>query len=88
MVEALPMRFSDGTRLQRITKIHDDGDALTLDLILVDANLRSVWDSRRRIATAFGDVKVISRDSLIRMKALAGRERDIGDIRRLEDLDR
>jgi len=87
-VEALPMRFSDGMELRRTTKIDEDGDVVTLDLLLVDANLEPIWDSRLRIETGFGSVWVVSRDALIRMKALAGREQDLGDIRRLEDLDR
>ena len=35
-----------------------------------------------------GETWVISRAALIRMKTWAGREQDIADIRRLEDLDR
>ena len=87
-IEAMPMRFSDGMEVRRTTKIDDDGDTLTLDLILVDANLQPIWDSRQRIATDFGQVWVVSREGLIQMKAWAGRERDLGDIRRLEELDR
>jgi len=86
--EALPMRFTDGMELRRTTKIDDDGDVLTLDLLIVNANLQPVWDSRLEIETDFGKVWVVSREGLIKMKALAGREQDLGDIRRLEDLDR
>ena len=74
--------------VRRTTKIDDDGDTLTLDLILVNGNLQAIWDSRLRLESELGHVSVISREGLIQMKTWAGRERDIGDIRRLEDLDR
>lgn len=87
-VEAFPMRFSDGVEVRRTTKIDDDGDTLTLDLLLVDENLEPIWETRLRVEADVGDVWVISREALIKMKTWAGRERDIGDIRSLEELDR
>jgi Nucleotidyltransferase of unknown function (DUF6036) len=90
LFEALPIRFSDGMELRRVTKIEEaePHETLTLDLLLVDHNLEQVWSSRRRLESELGAIWVISRDALIRMKTWAGRERDIADIRRLEDLDR
>jgi len=44
--------------------------------------------ARRRLEADFGAMWVISRDALIRMKTWAGRDRDLADIRRLEELDR
>ena len=61
---------------------------LTLDLLLVNENLEPVWASRERVATERGDVWVVSRHGLIEMKAWAGREQDLADIRRLRELDR
>jgi acetolactate synthase regulatory subunit len=86
-VEALPMRFSDGLEIRRVVRA-DGPELLTLDLLLVDRNLESVWASRHRIATERGEFWVVSRDGLIQMKAWAGREQDLADIRRLRELDR
>ena len=86
-VQALPMRFSDGLEVRRTTKVEAD-ELLTLDLLLVNANLEPVWASRERVLTAGGDVWVVSRAGLIEMKAWAGREQDLADIRRLRELDR
>ncbi len=87
-LEAQPMRFSDGMELRRLTKVESDGAYLTLDLILVDENLRSAWESR--MALEFGErkLRVISRDALIAMKAAANRPQDLADIASLRELDR
>jgi len=86
-LEALPLRFRDGMELRRLTKIAD-GDHLTLDLILVDASLLPVWESRERIETEAGAVWVAGREALIQMKLAAGRPQDVYDIERLQELDR
>ena len=86
-VQALPMRFSDGLEVRRSSKV-DATVMLTLDLQLVNENLEPVWASRERVATERGDVWVVSRQGLIEMKAWAGREQDLADIRRLRELDR
>jgi hypothetical protein len=85
--QALPMLFSDGLEVRRSTKL-DAAEMLTLDLLLVNQNLESVWASRERVPTERGDVWVVSRNGLIDMKAWAGREQDLADIRRLRELDR
>ena len=86
-VQALPMRFSDGLEVRRSSKV-DAPVMLALDLLLVNENLEPVWASRERVATERGDVWVVSRQGLIEMKAWAGREQDLADIRRLRELDR
>ncbi len=90
LIEALPIRFSDGMEIRRLSKIEeaDPHETLTLDLLLVDRNLEEVWNSRLRLETELGALWVISRTALIRMKTWAGRERDLADIRRLQELDR
>lgn len=85
--EALPITFQDGMKLRRVTKIAGN-EALTLDLILVDAHLEPVWRTRSPVATEVGVVKVISREGLIQMKTEANRPQDIGDIIRLIEQDR
>jgi hypothetical protein len=86
-VGALPRRFSDGLVVRRSTKV-DAVELLTLDLLVVNENLESVWASRERVQTERGAVWVVSRAGLIGMKAWAGREQDLADIRRLQELDR
>jgi hypothetical protein len=86
-IPALPMTFSDGMRLQRVSKI-EGGVLLTIDLILVDANLEPAWSSRQSLPFRGEQLRVISRQALIQMKAAAGRPRDAVDIQSLEELDR
>jgi hypothetical protein len=85
--EAFPMKFRDGAELRRVTRLQGD-ELMTLDLLLVDANLQPVWQSRLTVVTEAGPVRVVSREALLRMKAAAGRPQDIGDIQRLTELDR
>jgi hypothetical protein len=84
---SLPMTFSDGMSVQRISKV-EQGEALSLDLILVNADLEPIWTSRQQLATDQGTLWVISRDALIQMKLAAGRTRDIADVESLRELDR
>lgn len=86
-VRALPMRFSDGMEVRRVSRI-EGRELLTLDLLVVNANLEEVWRSRCKVSTLDGSVSVISRDALVQMKAWAGRPQDAADIERLRDLDR
>jgi hypothetical protein len=86
-LRALPMTFRDGMQLQRVSKI-EDGALLTLDLILVDANLEPVWTSRVKLELDGAPIWVISRAALIQMKIAAGRPQDVADIEKLEELDR
>ncbi len=85
--DAIPMKFADGMELWRVTRLEEE-QMLTLDLLLVNANLLSVWESRLTILTEAGPVKVVSRDALLRMKAASGRPQDLADIARLTEIDR
>jgi hypothetical protein len=86
-LEGLPFEFKDGTTMQRLNKI-DGGHLMTVDLILVNDNLESVWATRMCLPFADRQVTVISRDALIAMKAGAARPQDIADIQNLKDMDR
>lgn len=86
-LRALPMTFKDGMQLQRVSKL-DAGALLTIDFILVDANLEPVWASRQALELAGAPIWVISRQALIQMKVAAGRPQDALDIQSLEELDR
>lgn len=87
-LDALPLEFKDGTSVHRVNKIDAAGDLMTVDLMLVDPNLESVWASRVRLPFGDGQVSVISRDALIGMKARAARPHDLMDIQNLKDGDR
>lgn len=84
---AAPMRFPDGMRIQRVSRVHE-AEVLTVDLLLVDENTRPAWDSRVVFHTEEGDVCVVGRDALMAMKAWAGRPQDLYDIQRLQGDDR
>jgi hypothetical protein len=83
---AAPMWVGAGIEVRRVTKISGE-QALTLDLLLVNEGLQDVWSSRQRVASTEGALWVISREGLIQMKAQAGRDQDLADIRRLQELD-
>jgi hypothetical protein len=85
-VIANPMKFGDGTELCRTTKFQQ-GEQLTLDLLLVSEE-EPDWQGRQRLPFGAGLVTVVSRATLIQMKARAARPQDLADIAKLQDLDR
>jgi len=86
-VEGLPLSFDQGAfELRRISKIDKESrELITLDFILATDAYRDVWETREVVETEFGNMKVVSRDGLIKMKLLAGRDRDLLDIKELEE---
>ena len=83
-LEALPTTFSgSGITVQRLSRVAT-GQILTLDLILGDGPLASVWATRERHETSRGPVWVVSRQGLVTMKLAAGRPQDLADLARLE----
>jgi hypothetical protein len=85
-IEALPMSFHDGTEI-RVSK-PGAGALLTLDLLLVTPNLDPAWQSRLRVPIEGGEIWVVGREALIRMKTAAGRPQDLADAQRLTEIDR
>ena len=85
---ALLFEFKDGTTLQRVNRVDEAGNLMTVDFMLVDRNLESAWASRTRVPFADGEVAVISREALMAMKAQAARPQDIADIQNLKESDR
>ncbi len=85
---ALPFEFKDGTTLQRVNRVDEAGNLMTLDFILVDRNLESAWASRMRVPFADGEVVVVSREALMAMKTQAARPQDLADIQNLKEGDR
>lgn len=86
-LEALPMRFSDGMEMHRVSKIAA-GQLMTVDFLLVNANLEGVWQSRESHEIENASVRVISRQALIAMKLSAGRPIDQHDAIKLTEQDR
>ncbi|MBS2015655.1 MAG: hypothetical protein JST00_22395 [Deltaproteobacteria bacterium] len=84
---ALPMTFEAGTpkerHVQRVTKLEDQ-QTLVVDFLLEEAAFAGMLDGRVEIALAEGVLTVVSRDTLLRMKRLAGRDQDRADIEKLE----
>lgn len=84
---AAPLTFRDGMTIERVSRV-EQGALLTVDLLVVGANLESAWRSRARLETERGAVWVVSRDALIQMKLAAGRTQDVADVEALRDVDR
>ncbi len=87
VVETPPMTFSDGLTIHRVSKATGN-QLLMLDLLLVNANLKTFWNAREKRAVGTQDLWVISRESLIAMKTAAGRPQDRADVVRLLEMDR
>lgn len=71
--------------IRRVSKIDDDGEVLSLDLLLVTPQVEDVWATRETIDFLGEKLWVVSREGLIKMKTLAGRTQDLADIERLEN---
>lgn len=84
-VAALPMNFSN-IRIDRITKIHPDGDTLMLDLLVYSPALEEVWQTRERRRWNGRDLSVVSADGLITLKMLRQSAQDLADIEALKGI--
>jgi hypothetical protein len=87
-LEALPLEFKDGTSIQRVSKVDQAGNLMTVDFMLVDRNLEPAWAGRVRLPFGERTVGVVSREALIAMKAWAARPQDLADIQSLKEGDR
>ncbi|MCC6664140.1 MAG: nucleotidyltransferase family protein [Polyangiaceae bacterium] len=87
---ALPMVFEENTererRVQRVTKL-EGGHALVIDLLFAHASFAGFLDDRVAVELPRGTLFVVSRETLLRMKRLAGRAQDQADIEKLESVD-
>jgi hypothetical protein len=84
-VEGLPLHFG-AIEIRRISKVHEESKRLyTLDFLLVTDALQEIWSGRQEIAWDDGVTWVVSRDGLIGLKRISGRDQDLVDIRRLEE---
>lgn len=89
-IPAGPMTFGAGTarerHVQRVNKIVGS-QHLILDLLIAEAAYAGVLDDRVDIPLPDGTITFVARDTLLRMKRLAGRAIDLDDIARLEGED-
>ena len=84
---ALPMTFDEGTpkerHVQRVSKLEGEHH-LVLDLIVADASLTGFLDGHIDLPLPEGDLSVVSRETLLKMKRLAARSQDLADVEALE----
>jgi len=87
-VEGLPLHFADGAiEIRRISKIDRETKRLfTLDFLLVTEALREVWNTRKQVKWEDGTAWVVSREALIQLKTISGREQDLLDIKGLREI--
>lgn len=87
IIEALPMTFSSsGRTVVRFTKF-EAGEALMVDILIVDDPPDPAWETRTRLPYDNDTICVVSRQGLISLKLLAGRPQDLVDVQRLAELD-
>lgn len=81
-IRGLDMTLANGAvEIRRISKIDPEaGDFLSLDFLLVTAEVRTVWESRIESEWEGGRLSVVSREGLIALKKLSGRPQDLVDI--------
>ena len=85
-IRGLDISFKErAVEIRRVSKIDDNGEVLSLDLLLVTPHVKDVWDTREKIDFLGNWLCVVSREGLIKMKRLAGRPQDLADIERLEN---
>ncbi len=84
---ALPMIFDGGTdrerNVQRVSKVVQ-GEHLVVDLLLAEASFKDFMSDSLEVDLPEGLLRVVSRETLLRMKRLAGRKQDLADIEKLE----
>jgi hypothetical protein len=88
-VEGLPLSFDSGLiEIRRISKIDAETKSLfTIDFLLVTDGLRDVWETREKIDWQDDQVFSVSRSGLKFMKRVSGRDKDLVDLRSLEELE-
>ena len=85
-IRGLDISFKErAVEIRRVSKIDDNGEVLSLDLLLVTPQVEDVWETREKIDFLGNKLWVVSQTGLIKMKRLAGRPQDLADIERLEN---
>lgn len=80
------MSFANGAvEIRRVSKIDpEDGELLSLDLLLVTPDIRGSWESRFDAQWEGGKLSVVSASGLIALKQLRGSAQDLADIEALK----
>jgi hypothetical protein len=85
-IKGLEISFKESAvEIRRVSKIDDDGEVLSLDLLLVTPPVEDVWENREQVVLSENYLSVVSKEGLIKMKTLAGRPQDLADIERLQN---
>lgn len=86
LIKSRPMSFSGGaTEIRRVVKIDPtDGEDLILDFLLVTPAIEDVWSNRLSLPWRGGQIVVVSREGLIKLKLLRSSEQDLLDVKNLE----
>jgi hypothetical protein len=85
-IRGLDISFKErAVEIRRVSKIDDNGEVLSLDLLLVTPQVQDVWETREKFDFMGKQLWVVSRTGLIKMKTLAARPQDLADIERLEN---
>ena len=80
-IHGLDISFKErAVEIRRVSKIDDNSEVLSLDLLLVTPHVQDVWESKENHPFLGNQLWVISREGLLKMKTLAGRPKDLGDI--------
>ena len=84
-VRGKDLSFADGAiEIRRVSKIDpDDGELLSLDLLLVTPEINEMWESRVEAKWEGGKLSVVSASGLIALKQLRGSGQDLADIEAL-----
>ena len=79
------MSFANGAvEIRRVSKIDpEDGELLSLDLLLVTPAVLPVWESRLKAEWEGGSLFVVSANGLVALKRLRGSDQDLVDIKAL-----
>jgi hypothetical protein len=79
------LSFANGAvEIRRVSKIDsDDGELLSLDLLLATPDIRDVWESRIEVEWEGGKLSVVSASGLIALKQLRRSYQDLADIEAL-----
>jgi hypothetical protein len=87
VIKARPMTFSGGAVvIHRQSKLDPaGGDVLMLDMLLVTPAVEDVWHDREEVEWQGGNISVVSRQGLIKLKRFRSSGTDLDDIARLQE---